>query len=272
MTEALRRAESDRAAAAAREREAAQDAEAARRAHDALTERPDVPLDHEIAASRARRDAAWTEHRARLDAGTADAFARAMQDDDTARLRHAATTEARLLLAQHAEEAEKRRTEHAAKATALGEAETRAQAAADAAVAMALRLGLPPSAPATALRPRRDRLAEALRATRQAETARASAEAARDAQASRLRALREALGDDGAPLPDDRLPPAAERTLDALRDRKAAADGWSQARRTIDTAEAVGDNRGGCSSRRARRRWRPPSPATGAPAMTPFAC
>ncbi len=43
------------------------------------------------------------------------------------------------------------------------------------------------------------------------------------------------MGDDGAHLPDDRLPPVAERTQDTLRDRKAAADGWSQARRTIDT-------------------------------------
>lgn len=70
VTEALQRAESDRAAAATREREAAGDAEAACRARDALAGRPEVPLDHEIAESRARRDAAWTEHRARLDAGT----------------------------------------------------------------------------------------------------------------------------------------------------------------------------------------------------------
>ncbi len=100
---------------------------------------------------------------------------------------------------------------------------------------MAVRLGLPPSAPAKALRQRRDRLAEALRAARLADTARASAEAAGEARSSRLRALREALGDDGAHLADDRLPPVAERMLDALRDQKAAADGWSQARRTIDT-------------------------------------
>lgn len=235
VTEAQQRAESDRAAAAAREREAAGDAEAACRAHDALSGRPDVLLDHEIAASRARQDAAWSEHRARLDAGTADTFARAMQDDDTARLRHAATTEARLLLAQHAEAAEKRRAEHVAKAAALGEAEARARAAADDAAAIALRLGLPPSAPAKALRQRRDRLAEGLRAARQADTARVSAEAAQEARSSRLRALREALRDDGATMPDDRLPPYAERTLAALRDRKAAADGWSQARRAIDT-------------------------------------
>lgn len=234
VTEALQLAESDRAAAATREREAAEGAEAAWRARDVLAGRPDVPLDHEIAESRVRRDAAWTEHRARLDTGTADTFARAMQDDDTARLRHAATTEGRLLLASRAMEAEARRADHAAKAAALGEAEAQARAAGEAAAAMAVRLGLPPSAPAKALRQRRDRLAEALRAARLADTARASAEAAGEARSSRLRALREALGD-GAHLPDDRLPPVAERTLDALRGRKAAADGWSQARRTIDT-------------------------------------
>jgi chromosome segregation protein len=240
--EALQRVENDRAVAANREREAAGEAEAACRARDALAGRPDVPLDHEIAESRARRDAAWEEHRARLAAGTADAFARAMQADDTARLRHAATTEARLLLASRAEEAEARLADHAAKAAALGETEARARVAGEAAAAMAVRLGLPPSTPAKALRQRRDRLAEALRAARLADKARASADAAGEARSSRLRALREALGDDGAQLPDDRLPPAAERALAALRDRKAAADGWSQARRTIDTlkqSEAV---------------------------------
>jgi chromosome segregation protein len=235
VTEALQLADSDRAAAATREREAAGDAEVACRARDALAGRPDVPLDHEIAESRSRRDAAWTEHRARLDAGTADNFARAMQDDDTARLRHAATTEARLLLAQHAEAAEARRAEHAAKATALGKAEARAQAAAEDVAAMALRLGLPPSAPAKALRQRRDRLAEALRSARLADTARTSAEEAGEARSSRLGALREALVGEGARLTDDCLPPVAERTLNTLRDRKAAADGWLQARRTIDT-------------------------------------
>ena len=235
VTEALQRAESDCAAAATREREAAGEAEAACRARDALAGRPDLPLDHEIAESRARRDVAWTEHRARLNAGTADTFARAMQDDDTARLRHAATTEARLLLASRAEEAEARRADHAAKAAALGETEAWARAAGETAAAMAVRLELPASAPAKALRQRRDRLAEALRAARLADTARASAEAAGDLRSSRLGALREALGDDGAELPDDRLPPHAERTLAALRDRKAAAEGWSQARRTIDT-------------------------------------
>jgi chromosome segregation protein len=65
--EALQRVENDRAVAANREREAAGEAEAACRARDALAGRPDVPLDHEIAESRARRDAAWEEHRGRRD-------------------------------------------------------------------------------------------------------------------------------------------------------------------------------------------------------------
>lgn len=235
VAEALQRAESDRAAAAAREQEAAEDAEAACRALDALSRHPDVPLDSEIAASRARRDAAWAEHRARLDAATADSFLRAMQEDDTARLRHAATTEARLLIASHADEVDRRRAAHAAKAAALNEAEARAATARETAAAMAVRLGLPPSAPAKALRQRRDGLAEALRAVRLVDAARAATEGAREERASRLLALREALGDAGSHVSDDRLPPVAERTLEALRDRKAAADGWSQARRTVDS-------------------------------------
>lgn len=234
VSEALRRAGSDRDAAEIREREAARDAEAACRARDAFAGRSDAPLDDEIAGSRSRRDAAWSAHRARLDAGSAEIFEQAMRADDDARLRHAATTEARLLIARHAEEAETRWADHAAKAAELGEAETRARPAGDAVAEMAERLGLPRTAPAGALRERRDRLAEALRAARLADRARAGAEAAQKVRLARLRALREALGEDGAGLPDERVPPVAERMLAVLRARQAAADGWARARGTID--------------------------------------
>ena len=235
VAEALQRAESEAGARVDREREAAREHEAACRARDAVAGRPDVMLDHEIADSRARRDEAWSGHRARLDAETADVFARAMQDDDAARLRHAATAESRVLLARLTEEAETRRAVREDKVAALAEAEAMLRAAKVDAEAMAARLGLPPSAPAKALRQRRDRLAEALQAARRADAARASAEAAGQTRTSRLGDLREALGKDGALLPDERLPSAAERALDALKRRKALADGWRQARRTIDT-------------------------------------
>jgi len=242
VVEALQRAESERAARADRERETARARDAALRARDALAERPDVTLDRQILESRSRRDAAWTAHRSRLDVGTADAFAKAMQDDDAAHMRHAATAEARLQLTRYAEEAETRTAEHDQKLAHLAEADAALRAATAEEEGMAARLGLPRSTPAKALRQRRDRLAEALRAARQADAARGSAEATGQARASLLRDLREALEEDGALVPDERLPSAAERALDALRRREAAADAWQQGRRTIDdlkTSEGI---------------------------------
>ncbi len=77
---------------------------------------------------------------------------------------------------------------------------------------------------------------EALQAyATKAGTAAAAAHAVR---AARLGALRGALGPEAAPLSDERLPAAAERTLSALRSRKALADAWRETRRALDKMRA----------------------------------
>ena len=170
---------------------------------------------------------------------------RAMQDDDTARLRHAATTEARLLLAT-------RRGGRGAAGGPRGEGRRARRgggagaAAGEAAAAMAVRLGLPPSAPAKASASGATGSPRRCGRPGWCIPARASAEA--EARSSRLRALREAWA-----MARTCRTIACHRSrngrFDALRDRKAAAGG----RRRADDRhpEAVGDNRGG-SARGAR--------------------
>jgi uncharacterized protein YhaN len=238
VTEAVQLAESDRTARARAEQEAANAREAALKARDTLAGRPDIVLDVRAAESRARRDQAWAAHRAGLDPETADTFADAMRDDDSVQSRHAASTEARLRYSASEAELDARTVAHEEKRAALAEAETLLQAAADAAAAMAVQIGLPPSAPVKALRPRRDGLAEALRAIRQAEAAGGTAEKLRAERLARLGALREALGANEALPLDDRLPAIAERALVKLKDQRTAANDWRNARKTIDRMTA----------------------------------
>lgn len=238
VAERLQQAESWRDAQAGLVREAAKEWDAARCARDALAENAGVVLDEHVTEARRRRDQAWIAHLAALDKETAVTFARAMHDDDVVRERHAVTAESRLRFARACEDATTRHALHEKKAAMFAEAKREVAAAGEAAAAMAKRLGLPPSAPVKALRQRRDRLAEALQAARRVESARAAAEGLQEMRAARLRALREALGRDGALLPDTRIPTAAQRALDALRARKAAADGWREARRTIEGMRA----------------------------------
>lgn len=238
VADCVRVAETRRDAQADLVRDAGREREAAYSARDTLAGRSDVVLDAQLLESRDRRDKAWITHRAALDAGTADLFARAMYDDDVVLKRHAATAEGRLRFARACEEVATRQALHEQKAAALAAAEGELGAARDAAATMAVGLGLPPSAPAKALRQRRDRLEEALQAARRAEDARAAAKALQEVRAAQLDALREALGPDGAFLLDAHLPAAAERALGVLRNRKASADAWRETRRTLDRMRA----------------------------------
>lgn len=239
VAEELQRAESARDADARAERTAEAARQAAEAARDAAAGDADIVPDARANESRTRRDRAWDAHRARLAAETADAFAQAMRDDDAVQSRHAETAAARLRVRASEAELAARTAAHARSRAALDAAAAAVAAAAEALARLATRLGLPSSAPAKALRPRRDALAEALRAARQAETADAAAARLGEERLARLRAVREAL-DGAAPL-DDRLPALAERTLEALRRQKAAAEGWQQARMAIErmtTSEA----------------------------------
>ena len=132
---------------------------------EAARARPEAVSVEEVEAARAARDAAWTEHRGALDAGTADAFHDAMRRDDAVRARHAAGAEARAEL--HAAERELRKAEARLEARRSVEA-TAVEAAREARAEVerhARDLLLPPDAPGAALAPRAAALIDALRAS-----------------------------------------------------------------------------------------------------------
>ena len=251
VTEALR-AESDHAAAATREREAAG---TRRRRAGRATPWPGAPTSRSTTRSPRSRAGGTRPGPSIAPASTPGppTPSRAMHDDDTARLRHAATTEARLPRHPHrggrgaagGPRGEGRRARRGGGGTGR-----RRGRGGDGGTAGAAAVG-----PRQGLRQRRDRLAEALRAARLADTARASAEAGETRRRASGRCARPWR--DGAHLPDDRLPPVAERTLDAPR---------PEGRRRRLVAGALDDRHPGSgrrqsrriSSRRARRRWRPP--------------
>ena len=197
--DAVRRAEAQAREALARASAARAEAETRRAAGEA---RLAGASEAEAAEARRARDAAWASHRAALDAGTADAFAGAMAEDDrisAARLARAGELAA---LAERAEgEALARRAEEAA-ATELEAAtarRTRIEREIAAAIAAMAAPGTP-APPVTEPAALEDWLAvraealETLAARDAAERTRAEADAAAGALAARLAEALAALG------------------------------------------------------------------------------
>ncbi|KAA8608262.1 YhaN family protein [Salipiger aestuarii] len=166
-------------------RDAHADAQARRTAEGQLGA---VVTDAEIAATRARRDALWAEHSARLSARTAGAFETSMLADDSTRARHAATMEQRALLGRLGVEIDTLAARVARREASAASAAATARDVAARASGMAARLGLPEGTAPAAFAPRCDALRVALDAAlaaaaagRSLDTARRAHEAALDA-------------------------------------------------------------------------------------------
>ncbi|PZQ47527.1 MAG: hypothetical protein DI556_16900 [Rhodovulum sulfidophilum] len=238
VTEPFHEAARRRAARAERAAEAAEDWERAEADRAEQASRPDLVPGARVAEARAGRDAAWSAHRAALNAPTAEAFEQAMRADDAAREGYAAAAESRTRLAQATETAARLRAVRDRAAAALAAAGADLAAASTAVAALAARFGLPATAPADALRQRRDRLAAAALAAGRAEARRSVLAARRDTRAAALAALRDALGGEGEGVAETGLPAIAEQAIRDLRARKATADAWREARKTIEGMKA----------------------------------
>ncbi len=158
---------------------------------EALADRSSARAEAEAEAARIARDAAWTAHRERLDATSADSFESALRRDDAAvlaRLAHvgeaARRAEIATTLAVTRAEAERAATLHAEADAALRAIDEAIRAAGDAlAPGLAARAGL--DGLEEWLR-RRDQALEAFAAAREARGAVATADAAVQAATARL--------------------------------------------------------------------------------------
>ena len=175
---------------------------------------------------RSDRDAAWSDHRAKLDHETADRFEAAMRADDIATAAHAAGSEARARLLTRQEEAETARSTETAAARLRTEAAERCGKSSTALSAMAGRLLLPEDAAAAAMGERRRKIVAALEARKSAEASRERLQRAENRHAELAEALDRALEASGGARQGLSVVAAARRHQDALRQMTAARTTW----------------------------------------------
>lgn len=193
----------------------------------ACAARDDHISDSGLAAHRRARDAAWAAHRAALSPDTADAFERALHADDDARTAHLGGVELRERVRNLGEAVHRATKARDRRRVALDSAQAAIGAMRGEAAPVLAALGLPPDAPATALRPRRAALAGALDAALTAEEARRRADEARARLDQATAALRGMLAT--PPADEAGLAEAVDSHLAALRQQEKAHDAWRKA-------------------------------------------
>jgi len=208
--------------------------ETARARLDAAERNPGSVDAADLQRLRGEREAAWSAHRAALDAATADRFEAALRADDAAIAAHAAGADARAALLTRREELAAAEVEARTALELVESAKARNDKAMEALAEMAARLLLPPDAPGTAIRARRTVLATALDRAAAAETARSRLTRAETRHAALTETLASALADSGGDLGAGALVPAARRHLETLRGARAARAAWGDQAARID--------------------------------------
>ncbi|MFC3071867.1 AAA family ATPase [Shinella pollutisoli] len=221
--------------AAARKADLDREEKTRRAALDALVADAGLVGAGEADALRERRDAAWREHRARLDAGSADAFEQALRADDravAARLANADRLSELRLLERGFAEAKAQRT---LAAEGAARAEEAREAVSQEIAALAENLGLPADCGLDAIEAWLARRDDALAARDALARERAQADAVEGEYRTAMARLRAALGRTGeGPETLEELLLAGEDRLAALREARAAR---LAARHAVEAAE-----------------------------------
>lgn len=197
-----------------------------------------VVTDEEVDATRGQRDRLWADHRAALDAETAEAFEAAMRADDATRDRHARSLEARTRLARLDAEGLALDAEVARRATDVQDATAMRAAPLAAAQRLAAQLGLDDVTDPAVFAERREALNTALQAALVAEAAAQDLQRAQDARKAALERLAQAYGQiAGDPPSGEDLLAAARRLRSRLDDRRARIASRQEAAKLVQRLE-----------------------------------
>ena len=237
LAQRISKLEAEIAAAEADNSAAEQEHNSAQDACAALAGLPDTVDLAATEASRRARDMAWQRHLDGLSPATAEEFAAAMAEDDSARAHYLLGAEARQRLAQAQTLAEQAARRHDRSAARLAELRTQMDTAQSQTAALSAALLLPADCPVAALAPRHQALLTAAEAA--AELTNADAELTR--QKERRSAARAVLSQEAESL--DLAPLDVERTLTLEETARAAFAKWqrdhAQVEKRAEEAEAA---------------------------------